>query len=164
MPKLSLYLYDESKKMINSMKDGQIKPTCVCSDSANESPVLKFDPDNEEMYIQILGSFLNETIQRNDRCRPDQLHETSNRKSLRIVKAFNGEHPGFLASYYVDRIHRYAGASSCCFISALVYLERMQRIIPYLNLTSFTLQRLFLVAVMTAEKFLEDIGNSNLLW
>ena len=49
-------------------------------------------------------------------------------------------------------------------VVGLLYLRRIQARLPCMVLTSRTLQRLFLVAVMTASKFLEDIPLSNEGW
>ena len=49
-------------------------------------------------------------------------------------------------------------------VVALLYLRRFQERFPSLVLTSRTLQRLLLVAAMTATKFLEDVSLSNDAW
>jgi hypothetical protein len=75
-----------------------------------------------------------------------------------------GRSVGFKASYYLQRIAKYCGASSCCFVVAVMYLERFKIINPGIVLTSRTLQRLLLVAVMTAAKYLEDVTFLNTRW
>jgi hypothetical protein len=79
---------------------------------------------------------------------------------------FEGHRVKFKASYYATRICQYSGVSHCCFIAALIYLERYLKLEEprSLLLTSKTLQRLFLVAVMTAAKFLEDECLLNSSW
>jgi hypothetical protein len=59
---------------------------------------------------------------------------------------------------------KYSEASPCCMVVALLYLRRFQERFPSLVLTSRTLQRLLLVAAMTATKFLEDVSLSNDAW
>ena len=59
---------------------------------------------------------------------------------------------------------RYSGLSPCCFVIALIYLERLKRREASVCLTSVTFQRLLLVAVMTAAKFLDDFYESNKHW
>mmetsp|Transcript_24004 Transcript_24004/g.50193 ORF Transcript_24004/g.50193 Transcript_24004/m.50193 type:complete len:221 (-) Transcript_24004:390-1052(-) len=68
------------------------------------------------------------------------------------------------ASKYMQRIFKYSGASPCCFISALVYMERFKVAHPTVTLTSKTLQRLLLVPVMLATKYLEDCFCNNACW
>ena len=73
---------------------------------------------------------------------------------------FFGRRVSFLASYYIRRMRKYSGASPSCFTVALIYLQRFKP----LKLTSTTVQRLLLVAVMTATKFLEDAHVANSEW
>ena len=62
------------------------------------------------------------------------------------------------------RIQRYSGSSPCCLAIALVYLERLRKQLPGLFLNSKNFQRLFLIAAMTATKFLDDLYYSNNQW
>lgn len=78
--------------------------------------------------------------------------------------AFVGEQVYFTASYYVNRIFKYSLASPSCCIVALVYLERFQAECPGLRLNSKTVQRLLLVAIMTAAKYLDDTPCSHRRW
>lgn len=80
------------------------------------------------------------------------------------VSPFVGSQARFTAAYYLRRIDQYSGASPCCLIAALVYLERIQKHCPGLFLSSKTLQRLFLIAAMTATKYLEDSSCLNTQW
>ena len=77
---------------------------------------------------------------------------------------FDGEEAAFSAYYYLDRIVRYSGASPCCLIAGFLYLERLKAKPAFLVLTPRNLQRLVLVAVMTATKFLEDTDSFLLHW
>ena len=77
---------------------------------------------------------------------------------------FAGQVVRFKASYYVDRILKYSKASPSSFVVSLVYLERFQAEKPNATLTSKTLQRLFLVAVMTASKYLDDLSCGSQRW
>jgi hypothetical protein len=77
---------------------------------------------------------------------------------------YEGKRVHFKASYYLQRIAKYCGASSCCFVVSISYLERFKINNPGMVLTSRTLQRLLLVAVMTAAKYLEDVTFLNTRW
>ena len=82
----------------------------------------------------------------------------------RPIYSFEGDLPGFKASYYINRIAKYSGAGPYSCVTALVYLERFQRACPMLRFTSRSIQRLLLVAVMVAEKYLEDDMCNNAVW
>ena len=80
------------------------------------------------------------------------------------LELFEGEKAPVKASSYVKRIMKYGGLSPCCFVVGMIYLERLKEIIPSLCLTSTNFQRLFLVAIMEAAKFLDDFYFSNKHW
>jgi hypothetical protein len=63
-----------------------------------------------------------------------------------------------------DSVAKYSGASPCCFAVGLIYLERMKKRDPGVCLTLANFQRLFLVSVMTAAKYLDDFYYSNKHW
>ena len=70
----------------------------------------------------------------------------------------------FKASYYIMRMVKYSGLSPSCFIAAVSYLERLKVRDPTIALSSQTLQRLLLVVVMIATKYLDDIAIDNARW
>ena len=70
----------------------------------------------------------------------------------------------FTASHYLELISRYSGTSPCCIITALLYLERYKVKVPAIIMSSRTLQRLLLVSVMIATKYLEDDCCLNFFW
>jgi hypothetical protein len=80
------------------------------------------------------------------------------------ISRFDGKRVNFKASHYIQRIAKYCEASACCFVVALLYLERFKSIYPDMVLTSRSVQRLLLVAVMTAVKYLEDVTILNTSW
>jgi len=59
---------------------------------------------------------------------------------------------------------RYGKCSPCCAVVGLIYLQRIKKIVPRACITSRNLQRLLLVAVMLANKFLDDLYFSNKHW
>ena len=77
---------------------------------------------------------------------------------------FSGKTVCFKASYYIMRMVKYSGGSPCCFVVAVSYLERIKMKNPSIILSSNTMQRLLLVAVMTANKYLEDTAVDNARW
>ena len=78
--------------------------------------------------------------------------------------SFDGIRPVFKASFYVRRMADYGDAGPYSFVAALLYLDRLQKLSPVIRYNSRSMQRLLLVAVMTAEKYLEDDICSNLRW
>jgi hypothetical protein len=69
---------------------------------------------------------------------------------------FEGDCVQFSALYYLQRIERYSGVSPGCIVAGFHYLEQLKAKATPITLTPRNLQRLLLVAVMTATKFLED--------
>mmetsp|Transcript_55738 Transcript_55738/g.147244 ORF Transcript_55738/g.147244 Transcript_55738/m.147244 type:complete len:176 (-) Transcript_55738:116-643(-) len=77
---------------------------------------------------------------------------------------FEGSKSPISPSAYIKRIVKYGGLSPCCFVVGLIYLERLKRQEPTVCLTSNSFQRLILVAVMLAAKYLDDFYYSNKRW
>ena len=77
---------------------------------------------------------------------------------------FCGKSVCFKASYYITRMVKYSGGSPCCCVVAVSYLERIKMKNPSIVLSSNTMQRLLLVAVMIATKYMEDITVDNVRW
>ena len=148
---------------------------------------MKSDAADQERLIGIFSEMLDETVERND-CL--QVFEFRNQR-LRLIfvfmraqlftithvlilmfllqrrinlASFEGSKPSILASAYVRRMLRYSRLSPCCFVIALIYLERLKRKEASIFMTSTTFQRLLLVAVMVAAKFLDDYYESNKHW
>jgi len=105
-------------------------------------------------YKMRVQELQNKTIERNDRLR---------RKSELVE--FEAVKPCPLtASAYLKRIMKYGGCSPCCMVVGLVYLQRLKQRNPTVCLTSANMQRLLLVSVMVAAKFLDDLYYSNKHW
>ena len=88
---------------------------------------------SQQPLVTILEHYLNTLIERNE-CSESE-----------PITCFHGDPAGFTPAYYVRRIAKYNGASPCCFVSALIYLERICRKKPALHLNKRTLQRLLLI-------------------
>mmetsp|Transcript_13290 Transcript_13290/g.32013 ORF Transcript_13290/g.32013 Transcript_13290/m.32013 type:complete len:539 (-) Transcript_13290:1100-2716(-) len=80
------------------------------------------------------------------------------------LDAFNGTRLSCTIERYVTRILKYAQCSECNIVVAFLYLERIKRDYPQLDLSPTNLQRLLLVACMIASKFFDDIYYSNKHW
>ena len=70
----------------------------------------------------------------------------------------------FVLSLLLREAHSQTQRGPCCLVAALLYLERARQLRPALRLTSHTLQRLLLVAMMLATKYLEDECALNSWW
>ena len=114
---------------------------------------MKLDAQKQDQLVEVISCVLDCTVARND----------SNGRKSDLV-AFEGSHAPIAASAYVRRINRYGGCSPCCFAVGLMYLERLKRRNHSVCLNSCNFQRLYLVAVMIAAKFLDDFYYSNKHW
>jgi hypothetical protein len=77
---------------------------------------------------------------------------------------FEADEMDLRPSDYARRIFIYSNASPSCFVLALLYLERIELRNPHIRLNARTMQRLFLVAVMVASKYLDDDPLGNISW
>jgi hypothetical protein len=114
------------------------------------------DENDHKLFVEILCDLLDQVMIENEHY--DELICSN------LLIAFQGPSRSFTASYYISRMSRYSGAIPSCFIVALIYLDRFQRRVPCLRLTSRTLQRLLLVAAMTATKYIDDVPRLNSRW
>ena len=90
--------------------------------------------------------------------------QKSDSLSSGVQTSFHGIDPTFTISYYVKRIAKYSGASPANLVVSLLYLKRIVHRRRNLRLTSNTIQRLLLVAIMIAAKYLDDRVCSNTCW
>jgi len=81
-----------------------------------------------------------------------------------IMKLFEGADLPCSPERYMLRMVKYGETSPCNVVVALIYLNRLRSQHPMLALTPSNAQRLMLVAVMTATKFLDDEHYSNKYW
>ena len=114
---------------------------------------MKLDAAQQDKVVALIAELLEATVSRND----------SLGRSTALT-AFEGEKAPVSARSYVRRIAKYGGCSACCFAIGLIYLKRLKRRENSVCLTSRNFQRLFLVAVMLAAKFLDDSYYSNKHW
>ena len=118
-----------------------------------EVEMMKQDAQRQEPLVPVIASMLEETVSRNEKnCKKSSL------------PSFHGRRPPLSASDFVTRVAKYSGASPCCFAVGLIYMERLKKRDAGVCLTPGNFQRLFLVAVMSASKFLDDFYYSNKHW
>ena len=108
----------------------------------------------QEPLVVIIGTLLNMTVQRNDALRRvSTLYDFETRSAFSLT-----------ASDYLSRIISYGQCSASCSAVSLIYLQRLKTKIPSTCVTSFNLQRLLLIAVMLANKYLDDYNYPNRHW
>lgn len=81
-----------------------------------------------------------------------------------FLSNFEGDRILINPSDYAQRILKYGGLSESCFIAAIIYIERLKKTDSSMCLTSNNMQRLLLVPIMLASKFLDDSYCSNKWW
>ena len=67
-------------------------------------------------------------------------------------------------AHYIHHVSMCSFLGPSCVFAAKIYLDRFETRSTCRRLTTKTAHRLLLVALMTAQKFLEDISCSNKLW
>jgi hypothetical protein len=108
----------------------------------------------QEPLVSIIGILLDKTVARNDdRKRASNLRDFESHLKCSLT-----------ASAYLSRMIRYGACSPSCAVVGLVYLQRLKTKEPTACVTSHNLQRLVLVAVMLANKYLDDLYYSNKHW
>jgi hypothetical protein len=81
-----------------------------------------------------------------------------------ILSPFEGSPLCCPVERYVKRMMKYGGCSPCNVVIGLMYLHRIQKRYPIVNLSPTNVQRLLLTAVMVACKVFDDIYYSNKYW
>uniref|UniRef100_A0A7S0M7M0 Uncharacterized protein n=2 Tax=Cryptomonas curvata TaxID=233186 RepID=A0A7S0M7M0_9CRYP len=154
---MSCDMYEESHMRKNYLIGGRRPSDFQAANAEIDSIIFsERDENDHKLFVQILCDLLDQVIIENEHY--DELIYSN------LLIAFQGPSRSFTASYYISRMSRYSRASPSCFIVALIYLDRFQRRVPCLRLTSRTLQRLLLVATMTATKYIEDVPRLNSRW
>ena len=80
------------------------------------------------------------------------------------LECFQGTRILTPASNFVRRLIRYGNVGEYCSVIAAIYIERLNAAGHPALLSSTTLQRLLLVAIMTAAKFFDDFSKCNRWW
>ena len=159
-------IYNASLSLVNSMtSDPRLINAKCCSNISQVTSTAPMEEmrrtmtkaaEDQTEFLEPLSMLYKQMVDQNDTDIIDI--------SAGCVKHFDCVLVRFEAASYMKRIALHAKASPCCLITSLIYLERAQHNCPSLRLTSRTLQRLLLVAVMTATKYLEDSCCLNSHW
>ncbi|OVA12562.1 Cyclin PHO80-like [Macleaya cordata] len=99
--------------------------------------------------LSLLSSLLEEVVQKHEKL----LETTKKKDDVTIFHSIRA--PTLSIQQYMDRIFKYAGFSSSCFIVAYIYMDRfLQRV--DVHLTSLNVHRLLITSLMIAAKFIDD--------
>ena len=82
----------------------------------------------------------------------------------KTLAAFTGLQSAMAPPALVWRIQKYSGASTCCLLLGLIYLERLKKHYASVHITSRSFVRLFLTSTMTAAKYFDDFHLNNKMW
>jgi len=99
-----------------------------------------------------------------DHLSADGHQRLSGREANPTLGSFDGDVLDRTVESYSDRMLRYVNCSVCNVTIGLLYLERIKRDYPDLEISSTNLQRLLLVSVMVATKMFDDVNASNKEW
>ena len=116
------------------------------------STAMKHDALQQENLAVRLGKVLDRTV-------PQRLLRSESFKEFDGPKRCTMPPGAFLM-----RMLKYSRASPCCVVVAMTYLERLNEQHPSLCFTAFNIQRLLLVLMMLASKYLDDYFVSNKQW
>lgn len=128
--------------------------TLLIVEEATNMETMKAIGERERMLIPMLAGVLDQLVNRND---------ISGLEAP--VTAFHAlKAPAVTIYDYIERIRKYSACSPCCFVVALIYMDRYLQRNPRFVLTSLSIHRLLLTSVLLAAKFLDDFYYNNAFW
>jgi hypothetical protein len=110
--------------------------------------------EGERRLVPIIATVLQNIVTRNDGLGNDT-----------VVTHFHAQRaPMVEINDYCERIVRYSQCSPCCFVVALIYIDRLLALEPTFFPSSLNIHRLTLTSVLLASKFLDDFYYNNAYW
>jgi hypothetical protein len=110
--------------------------------------------EGERRLVPIIAAVLQNIVTRNDGLGNDT-----------VVTHFHAQRaPMVEVNDYCERIVRYSQCSPCCFVVALIYIDRLLALEPTFFPSSLNIHRLTLTSVLLASKFLDDFYYNNAYW
>ncbi|KAI8080227.1 cyclin-domain-containing protein [Gilbertella persicaria] len=106
--------------------------------------------------IKIVTHLLERITKTNDR-----LQQKTSRHTSRYACFYARAIPSIDIQSYLGRILKYCPCSNECFLSLLVYFDRMSRNSSGLRIDSYNIHRLVITGIMVASKFFSDIFYTN---
>ncbi|KAI4369401.1 hypothetical protein MLD38_017843 [Melastoma candidum] len=110
-------------------------------------------PETPQILLH-LSSYLEKSIRKNEK-------SFRASKTKDVVTIFHGTRaPSMSIKLYLERIYKYSGCSTSCFVIAYVYINRLlHRTQGWL--TSLNIHRLLITGTLIASKFIDDKGYNN---
>ncbi len=134
---------------IMNVGDGQESPLIVRTQRDMERI-----GEGERRLVPIIAAVLQSIVTRNDALGNDT-----------VVTHFHAQRaPMVEVNDYCERIVRYSQCSPCCFVVALIYIDRLLALEPTFFPSSLNIHRLTLTSVLLASKFLDDFYYNNAYW
>eukprot|EP01111_Echinosteliopsis_oligospora_P002598 TRINITY_DN1389_c0_g1_i2.p1 TRINITY_DN1389_c0_g1~~TRINITY_DN1389_c0_g1_i2.p1 ORF type:complete len:243 (-),score=47.47 TRINITY_DN1389_c0_g1_i2:600-1328(-) len=103
------------------------------------------DDDRKDKYLVVLSTILSQLV-----LRGDQLKSTS-----KYFRSASGRLPPIGLEAYIARLLQYAPCDKECFLTALVYMDRLAEKTSFIY-NSMNIHRSYLTSLMIAAKFFED--------
>ncbi|KAF9681605.1 hypothetical protein SADUNF_Sadunf05G0019200 [Salix dunnii] len=98
--------------------------------------------------LLLIASAIEKSILKNEKL--------SNASTKDAITIFHGSRsPSLSIKQYIERIFKYSGCSTSCFVFAYIYISKFLRLTDG-HLTSLNAHRLLITSIMVAAKFLDD--------
>lgn len=130
----------------NALKPSNMAEPAMREDSGEEVAIA------EAGFVDTLGIVLERWVDQAANM-PGEVQKTTRFHSTYV--------PGICIGEYLKRLQKYFVCSDECFVLALVYIDRISKLNPSLQICALTMHRLLFTAVMTAAKFHDDDFYSN---
>ncbi|KAI9316785.1 cyclin-domain-containing protein [Dichotomocladium elegans] len=136
----------------------------------HRSPLPHFDLANHPPSdtIKMITCLLERITKTNDKLQQQQLATANSNDKQQLLQqrsAYTCFHARSIPSIdvysYLTRILKYCPCTNECFLSLLVYFDRMSRNASGLRIDSFNIHRLVIAGIMIASKFFSDIFFTN---
>jgi len=103
------------------------------------------DEEKKDRYLVVIATTLSQLV-----ARGDKMKVTS-----RTFRSASGRLPPIALENYIARLLQYAPCDKECFLTALVYMDRLHEKCGFIY-NSMNIHRSYLIALMLAAKFFED--------
>lgn len=165
---LRVHILSDRSKILSALR--LVRPSVARSDSSESSMdmgeeqaaplIVRTQRDMERIgegerrLVPIIAAVLQSIVTRNDGLGNDT-----------VVTHFHAQRaPMVEINDYCERIVRYSQCSPCCFVVALIYIDRLLALEPTFFPSSLNIHRLTLTSVLLASKFLDDFYYNNAYW
>jgi len=117
----------------------------------------KLSLESDRHIVPVVACVLTQMVARNDK----MLQQNPAGASANVTVFHAVKPPTIGLRKYLERIERYAGCSSECYIIALVYVDTIIQRNKSFVISSLNIHRLLITSIMLAAKFYDDIYYNN---